>query len=177
MRRAFIPLAASVLILALCGANAAAADGFKQYLDPHGRFFFDYPATMNAESTGADQVKISHPGATLRITVFVEKRPKKAVPDAQGLLEVFKNKLKEDVKDVSVLEEGKLKGLEGSQGYLICFFKDARGIGLVQLIQYYVSEERVLQLIISDRPQGFKNLEKVIRRIHGSLRIVSPNLK
>jgi hypothetical protein len=177
MMQTFIRLTASLIILALCGSIAAAADGFKQYSDPRLRFFFDYPATMNVTSKGADEVKISHPGATLRITVFVEKRPRRAVPDAKGLLEAFKSKLKEEMKDVSILEEGKLKGLEGSQGYLICSFKDARGIRLVQLIQYYVSEESVLQLIISDRPEGFKNLADVIRRIHGSLKVASPSLK
>jgi len=176
MKRTFILLAASLLILAQWGVHAA-PDGYKQYSDPLRRFSFDYPATMNLAPKGADEVKITHPGATLRITVFVEKRPRKAAPDAQGLLEAFKSKLKEEMKDVSILEEGKLKGLEGSQGYLICSFKDGRGIRLVQLIQYYVSEERVLQFIISDRPQGFKNLEEVIRRVHGSLKVANPNLK
>jgi hypothetical protein len=47
----------------------------------------------------------------------------------------------------------------------------------VQLVQYYVTEDRLLQMIISDRPEGFRNLQKVIRQIHQSLRIMKPALK
>jgi len=165
-----------ILVLTMC-LTVQGRDGFKQYTDAQRRFIFDYPATMNVEASTADQVRIWHPGATLRINVFVEKRTKKAPPDAASWLEAFKSKLQEEMKEVSILEEGKLNSLEGSQGYIICAFKDQRGMMLVQLIQYYVSGERVFQMIISDKPEGFKNLHKVIRRIHESLRIVNPRLK
>lgn len=153
------------------------ARGFTQYTDPGHRFILDYPATMKVEAENPDQVRIYHPKATLRITVFVEKRPRKAVRSADLLLRIFKKKLKQSMADVSILEEGKLPGLGGSQGYIICAFKNRKGIQLVQLVQYYVTDDRTLQLTISDRPEGFKNLADVVREIHRSLRIVDPQLR
>jgi hypothetical protein len=32
-------------------------------------------------------------------------------------------------------------------------------------------------MVISDRTEGFKNLEKVIRKIHNSLRVLNPKLR
>jgi len=162
----------------LAAGNALAIEeGFKQYKDPRQRFTFDYPATMQVVAANPDEVKISHPKATLRVTVFVEERPKKAVPTGPALVETIKKNLKDELKGASILEEGTLPGLKGAQGYVICFFKDRRGMELVQLLQYYVVEDRLLQMIISDRPEGFKNLQKVIRQIHQSLRITKPDLK
>ncbi|MGO9567697.1 MAG: hypothetical protein ACLP5H_09160 [Desulfomonilaceae bacterium] len=159
-------------------ASALAADaGFTRYTDPEQRFSFDYPATMKVRAAGNDEVKVTHPGATLRITVLVEKRRRTAPASAEALLDAFKRTLKEEMKGSTVLEEGKLLGLQGSQGYIVCSFKDLRGIPLVQLVQYYVTEDHVLRMIISDVPEGFKNVEKVIRKIHQSLRILNPKLK
>ena len=109
--------------------------------------------------------------------VFVENRAGKTAPGAEALLGAFKKGLEEEMKEVSVLEEGKLPGIEGSQAYLICAFKDKRGIQLVHLVQYYVTKERMLQMNISERPAGFRNVLDVVRRIHQSLRILSPQLR
>jgi hypothetical protein len=152
-------------------------EGFKHYTDARGRFTFDYPGSMLVQTISQDEVKILHPGASIRVTVFVEERPRRNVPTAQVLLEAFKKKLQEDMKETKILEEGDLPGLQGSQGYVVCVFRDRRDMQLVQLVQYYVTEDRLLQMIISDRPEGFKNLEKVIRQIHHSLRITKPDLK
>jgi len=164
------------LVAALDQAHAA-PEGFKQYADPQARFTFEYPATMQLQAVGQNEVKVMHPGATLRITVFVEERPHRSVPAAKVLLEAFKKKLQEEMKEPRILEEGTLPGLKGSQGYVICTFKDRRELQLVQLVQYYVTEDRMLQMIISDRPEGFRNLQQVIRQIHQSLRITNPALK
>lgn len=162
----------------LIGTNhdVLAQEGFKQHVDAHGRFALSYPATMQVEASNPDQVRIFHPKATLRITLVIEKRPRKAVPDVNALFDAFKKKLKEDTTDASILEEGKLTGLEGAQGYLICSFKDGRGARVVQLVQYYLTEDHLLQMIIADRPEGFVNVEKVIRQIHRSLRLVKSKL-
>jgi hypothetical protein len=151
--------------------------GFTSYKDPEQRFSFEYPSTMKVRVAGNDEVRVTHPGATLRIMVLVEKRRRPGTASASLLLDAFKKTLKEEMKDVAVLEEGKLAGLQGAQGYIVCSFKDLRGIQLVQLVQYYVTEDRVLQMTISDKPEGFKNLEKVVRKIHQSLRILNPKLK
>ncbi|HMK33515.1 MAG TPA: hypothetical protein VK463_00510 [Desulfomonilaceae bacterium] len=156
---------------------SAAEEGYAHYVDPQWRFSLDYPVTMKVSSPNPDELKISHSGATLRVTIFIEKRPKKEPPNAQVHLEALKKKLSEEEKDVSILEEGKGTGIPGAQGYLICSFKDRRGMQLVQLVQYYASEDLILQMVISDRPQGFKNLEQVIRKIHHSLKILNPKLK
>src|SRR5271165_3028212 len=76
-------------------ASAVAADsGFTRYTDPEQRFSFDYPSTMKAHSAGNDEVKITHPGATLRITVLAEKRRRTATASAELLLDAFKKTLK-----------------------------------------------------------------------------------
>ncbi|MGB6068042.1 MAG: hypothetical protein WBG50_24815 [Desulfomonilaceae bacterium] len=172
-----------IILVLLCTAGTlaagafAASGGLTRYNDPEKRFVFDYPSTMKVLAVSNDEVRIVHPGATLRITVLVEKRRRAVAASSDALLTAFKKTLKEEMKGSAVLEEGKLPGLQGSQGYIVCSFKDLRGIGLVQLVQYYVTEDRVLQMIISDRPEGFRNLEAVIRRIHHSLRILNPKLK
>ncbi len=177
LRFATFVLIGSLHIGILTASVFAATGGFTKYIDPEQRFSFDYPSTMKVHTAGNDEVRITHPGATLRITVLIEKRRRTATASAELLLDAFKKTLKAEMKDAAVLEEGKLPGLEGSQGYIVCSFTDLRGIKLVQLVQYYVTEDRVLQMIISDRPEGFKNLEKVIRKIHQSLRILNPKLK
>lgn len=168
---------AVVFLVASSGQALAVPEGFKQYADPQGRFAFEYPATMRVQVVSQNEVKVLHPGATLRITVFVEERPHRSVPEAKVLLEAFKKKLQEEMKEPKVLEEGVLPGLQGSQGYVVCVFRDRRDLQLVQLVQYYVTEDRLLQMIISDRPEGFRNLQEVIRQIHSSLRITKPALK
>jgi hypothetical protein len=173
----FCLFSAAICLFLAPGNSIALEQGYKQYKDPRQRFTFDYPATMKVVAKNPDEVKISHPKATLRIRVFVEEKPKKRVPTAAALLETIKKNLKKELKSASILEEGTLPGLKGAQGYVICFFRDRRNMELVQLLQYYVTEDRHLQMIISDRPEGFKNLQKVIRHIHQSLRINKPNLK
>ncbi|MEJ2715564.1 MAG: hypothetical protein P8182_00235 [Deltaproteobacteria bacterium] len=159
------------------GAATGSQSGYKKYEDPLGRFSFEYPATMKVTATSPDHVKVTHPKATLRINIFIQKRPRKRDPRVRPVLEALKRALKQDMKDASVIEEGKLRGPGDRQGYLICSFRDQRGIKYVQLVHYAVSEDRLLQMIISDRPRGFKNLEKVIRKIHHSLKIHNPKLK
>jgi len=131
---------------------------------------------MKVSESKTGDVTVHHPGASLVIRIVIEKRPQTTITDAKALLLAFKTKLKEENKDAAILEEGKLPGLEGSQGYLICSFKNRKGIHVVQLVQYYVAKDRFLLLIISDRLEGFKNLADVIRKIHGSLRIIDPKL-
>ena len=159
-------------------AHAAADEAaYKQYTDPRRRFLFDYPATMRVKSVGPDDVQIFHPAASFRISVFVEKRAEKPGLTADNLLTALKKELAKQSKDFSVLGEGKLDGVPGSQGYVVVSFLDKRGTQLVQLVQYYVAANRWLQMTISDRPWGFKNLEPVIKRVHQSLRIIDPALK
>jgi hypothetical protein len=165
------------VLLTVMEAAFGAPQGFKQYTDPEGRFLFDYPAAMNIQATNPNEIRISHPQATLRITVFIESRPRKAKPNAEALLAAFKQGLQESAKDAKIIKEGKLAGMEGSQGFVICSFTNRNGVQLVQLVQYYVSEDRSLQMTISDRPEGFRNLAKVIAIVHESLRIVKPALK
>ena len=109
--------------------------------------------------------------------VFVESRPRKTAPSAEAFLAAFTKRLEEEMKEVSILEKGKLPGLAGSQAYVISAFKDKRGLQFVHLVQYYVTQERMLQMIVSERPTGFRNLLDVIRKIHQSLKILSPELK
>jgi hypothetical protein len=150
---------------------------FARYTDPARRFTLDYPATMKVDASNPNEVRFYHPRASLRINIFLEKRTAKSVPDAKALLGVFVKSMKRGMKDFSVMEEGKLAGLGGSQGFLICTFKDRREIQLVQLVQYYVAKAGLLQLIITDRPEGFRNLLQVIRKIHRSLRVQGALLK
>jgi len=169
---------AAALCVALWAAPAFALEpGFQQYTDPGARFTFEYPATMKVEAPTPDDVRISHLKAGIRIRVFVENRQRKTPLRAEELLKAFKQKLSEEMTDVKFLDDGKLAGLAGSQAYVICSFKNKKGLQLVQLVQYYVAQERILQMIISDVPEGFKNLLKVIRTIHQSLRILKPELK
>jgi hypothetical protein len=159
------------------GAAKGSGSGYKKYEDPRGRFSFQYPATMKVTVVTPDHVKVSHPKATLRINVFVQDRPRKRDPKVGPVLEGLKRGLKQGMKEASVLKEAIVPGTRDRQGYLICSFRDQRGIKHVQLVHYAVSEDRILQMIISDRPRGFKNLEKVIRKIHQSLKIHNPTLK
>lgn len=175
------PLWGCVLLLFLLtvapGGNAYGSNAvYKRYTDPSSRFSFDYPATMAVTAANPDEVKISHKGATLRINVFVEKRTRKGKTAVEPLLEAFKSRLKQEMKEASILEQGKLPGSDESQGYIICSFRDQRGIMYVQLVQYFVTEDSVVQMIISDRPKGFANLETVIRKVHASMKIDRENL-
>lgn len=160
------------LLIAAPGGDADGSEaGYKRYSDPSNRFSFDYPATMDLTAVNPDEVKISHKGATLRINVFVEKRTRKGKLAVEPLLEAFKSRLKQEMKEASILEQGKLPGSDESQGYIVCSFRDQRGMTYVQLVQYFVTEDRVVQMIISDRPKGFTNLEAVIRKVHASMKI------
>lgn len=159
-------------------AQPSGQDGaYKRYADPQRRFAFEYPATMNVQAPNPNEVKIFHPQASFRIAVFVTERQSKAAISAEQLLEALTKRLQEEMQDVSILQRGKLPGLAGSQAYLVVSFKDPKGMQLVQLVQYYVAPDRSLQLTISDRPQGFKNLASVIKRVHHSLRILAPALR
>lgn len=174
----------SVILLAAC-ALAVPSDntahgmqeGYKKFVDPSGRYALEYPATMHTESVNADEIKFIHPEASLRITIIVQPRAQKGIIDEQALLNSLKQNLAENSQEASIVEEGRLPGMPGKQGYFVCSFKDKRGVKVMQLVQYYVSNDKVLQLIISDRPQGFINVEKVIRRIHRSLKVLKPDLK
>ncbi|MFH1115129.1 MAG: hypothetical protein V1792_14555 [Pseudomonadota bacterium] len=173
----------SALVLAVIGTLCAPSGswsiepGFKQYTDPSRRFILDYPGTMQMAVSKPDEATIRHPKASLLIRIVIEKRTQTKITDAKAMLQAFKKQLKKENKDAAILEEGKLPGLEGSQGYLICSFKNPKGIRVVQLVQYYVAKNRFLLLIISDRLEGFKNLAEVIRKIHKSLRIIDPQLR
>jgi hypothetical protein len=152
-------------------------EGYKKFVDPSGRYALEYPATMRSESANADEVKFVHPEASLRITIIVQPRAQKGIIDEEALLNSLKQNLAENSQEASIVEEGRLPGLPGKQGYFVCSFKDKRGVKVMQLVQYYISNDKVLQLILSDRPQGFINVEKVIRRIHRSLKVLKPDLK
>lgn len=170
-----------LLILSMCCLISGHSSGqealYKQYVDPAGRFSFEYPATMKLETAPKDEVTVYHPATLFRVSVFVRQLQGKSNLTADVLLSVWKKALQEEMKNVSVLGEGKLPGIQGSQGYVAVSFTDKKGVQLVQMVQYYVSEDRFLQMIISDRPEGFKNLETVIRKIHQSLKILNPKLK
>jgi hypothetical protein len=160
------------------GASPVSQDkAYRTYVDPQRRFSFDYPATMSVKSSNPNEVRVLHPQASFRIAVFVEERSGKTPLSAEQLLEALTKKLQEEKKDVSVLQHGKLPGLAGSQAYLVASFKDPNGMQFVQLVQYYVAPDRILQMTLSDRPQGFANLASVIKRVHSSLRILAPALR
>lgn len=154
----------------------AAQDGYKKYIDLAGRFSFDYPASMRCNRVTADEVTFSHPSASLRIAVLVEPRQNKKILDPRTLLESLKKNLAEGSKDATILEQGRLPEIPGVQGYFVCTFKDEKGRKVMQLVQYYISLDKMFQMIISDRPQGFMNVEKVIRNVHRSLKILKPSL-
>jgi hypothetical protein len=150
---------------------------YKLYVDPAGRFSFEYPATMKLQSTSDNEVRIYHPAASFSISVFVEQKQGNSNLTADALLAALKKTLREEMKSVSVLGEGKLAGLQGSQGYVAISFTNKKGIQMVQMVQYYVAEGRFLRMTLTDRAEGFKNLEPVIRKIHQSLKILKPKLK
>jgi len=189
LRQPLLPCAGTILVFLLFfmnGYSAVYASAsritearvkYKAYIDPGRRFALDYPSTMKVQATDPDAVKFSLPGTAFRITVFIAKRPKPRSADAKPILDALKKSLKVIVTDLAVLEEGGRPGGSKDQRYVIFSFKNPRGVSLTQLVHYYVSRERTLQLTISDRSEGFKNLEKVIRKIHGSLRIIDRNLK
>jgi len=154
----------------------AAQQGYEKYVDPARRFSFDYPASMSCNRVTDDEVKFSHPSASLRIAILVEPRQNRKPIDSKALLESFKKNLHDTSKDAAVLEEGRLPDIPGTQSYLVCSFKDKNDRKIMQLVQYYVSKDRMFQMIISDRPQGFLNVEKVIRHVHRSLKIIKPSL-
>ncbi len=54
--------------------------------DPGRRFLFDYPGTMKVKSIGPDEVQVFHPGASFRISVYIERRKNKPGRTAQDLL-------------------------------------------------------------------------------------------
>ena len=101
---------AAALLAAVAGETWALKPGFARYTDPARRFSLDYPASMKVDASKPEEVRIYHPKASLRINIFLEKITSKKVQDARLLLEVFKKKMKEEMKDFSILEEGKLAG-------------------------------------------------------------------
>jgi hypothetical protein len=150
---------------------------FTQYRDPAGRFFFSYPATMTVKRMGPDHVKVYHSSAGLRINVFVENRRRRMDPKVAPLLAAFKMRLKQEMKGARILKEGRLRGSDESEGFVLCTFRDKRGIRHVQLVQYVVGSSHIVQMIISDRPEGFRNLSKIILQIQRSLNVVKSRLK
>ena len=149
----------------------ASESQYTQYVDSEGRFRFEYPTTMTVQRHGPDYVSVFHPKASLRISVFIENRQSKSTVQVKPFLDALKNQLVKEHALVKVLEEGHLPGPKNRQGYLICYYIDKKGSKYVQLVQYYVTKRRILQMVISDRPKGFKNLQAVIRKIHHSLRV------
>ena len=122
------------LILSMCCFISDHSSGqealYKQYVDPAGRFSFEYPATMKLEAAQKDEVTVYHPATLFRISVFVERRQGKSNLTADILLAVWKKALQEEMKNVSGLGEGKLANLQGSQGmsrFLLPTKKDANG--------------------------------------------------
>ena len=152
-------------------------EAFRNYTDKLKRFSIKIPVTMKVEEIGPDEIRIYHPNATLRINIAIDKRLKKTRPNAAAFFEAFKQNLKLETRQLEVLKEAKLKNLPGEQAYVIYAFTDKRGIRLMQLYQYYATQDRFFQLSITDRIEGFKNLEKIISEIHGSLKILKPDLK
>ncbi len=150
---------------------------FKTYTDPLKRFSIKFPSTMKVEEPNPDEIRIYHPNATFRINISIENRLKKGPPDATAFIKAFKQNLKLETKQPEILKEGSSKNIKGAQAYLIYAFTDKRGIRLMQLYQYYATEDRFLQLIITDRVEGFKNLEKIISEIHESFKILKPRLQ
>lgn len=172
-----IPTLVIVLSLLFQGhVTAQESKAFRIYKDPLGRFSLKFPITMKVREISANEVNIYHPKASFRINVSIEKSLKKGKPDAAAFIKAFKQNLKLETKDPQIIKEGSAHGMEGAQAFIIYSYTDKRGIRLTQLCQYYSTESRFLQLIISDRAEGFKNLESVISEIHASLRILKPNL-
>ncbi len=161
LRKTIVGFFIGIWLLILVPATGSAQDTlYKLYTDPEGRFSFEYPATMKIQSPSNDEVKVYHPEAGLRISVFLEKRPGKSKLTAPNLLAASKKQLEEEARDVSVLGQGKLPKLEGSQGYIVVSFRDAKSTQLVQMVQYYVADDRFLQMTIADRAQGYKKTLK-----------------
>ncbi len=150
---------------------------YARYVDPEGRFSFEYPSTMNVRAENPNEVMVGHPKATLRISVYVDKRPPGSAAHVKPLLQSFKERLRKDVKNAKVLVDGEPEDTNARQGYVVCLFKDSRGIDTVQLVHYVAARDRLLQMIVSDRPKGFTSLKEVIRKIHRSLTIMKPDLK
>jgi hypothetical protein len=167
------------ITLLICSSKilASSPEAFNVYKDPLGRYSLKYPSTMKVQDSNPNEALIFHPDATFRISIAIEKRIKKGPPNVAGFLEAFKKNLKLETRDLEILKEGKSSNIEGAQAYLSYAFTDKRGIRLVQLCQYYASETSFLQLIISDKQEGFKNLEPIIWEIHKSLRILKPTLQ
>ncbi len=158
-------------------SDASETSAFKTYTDPSKRFSIKFPSTMKVEEPNPDEIRIYHPNATFRINISIENRLKKGPPDATAFIKAFKQNLKLETKQAEILKEGSSKNIKGAQAYLIYAFTDKRGIRLMQICQYYATEDRFLQLIITDRIEGFRNLEKIISEIHESFKILKPNLK
>ncbi len=168
------------VVLIFPSGNLSAApntNAFKTFKDPLNRFSIKFPATMKVEDSNPDEIRIYHPNATFRINITIEKRLKKGPPDATAFINAFKQNLKLETQQPEILKEGRSKTIKGAQAYLICAFTDKRGIRLMQLCQYFATEDRFLQLIIMDKIEGFKNLEKIISEIHDSFTILKPDLK
>ncbi|MEW6347566.1 MAG: hypothetical protein AB1646_00765 [Thermodesulfobacteriota bacterium] len=171
-------LALSIGIAALPYEASAQDSAFKRYKDPGRRFSFDYPSSMQVQNNGRNEVKVFHPGAGLRIMVSVEKRKSSQKQDVKPILDALKKQLEKENKEVSILKEGKHLGVEDdSQGYLVCAFKDERGLLWVQLVQYFLTKDSIIRLIISDRAEGFKNLLKVVARVHESFTVATQKPK
>ncbi len=172
-----IPALIIVMSLLIEGHVAAQeSNAFRIYKDPLGRFSLKFPVTMKVRQISADEVNIYHPKASFRINISIEKSLKKGKPDAAAFIKAFKQNLKLETKDPQIIKEGEAPGIKGAEAFIIYSYTDKRGIRLTQLCQYYSTEGRFLQLIITDRAEGFKNLESVISEIHASLRILKPNL-
>lgn len=166
---------AACLIHGYC-APSFGESGLKAYHDVKGRFSIDYPVAMTLDASNPDEIRIFHPSASFRINIDIIKRPKKSSRDAKPFMNAVKSNLKEEFTDVKIIDEGHADN-DPSQLYLLCSFTDRRGVRLTQLTQVYLAEERILQLIISDKPEGFRNLAGIIDKIRNSLKIMKSSLE
>lgn len=150
---------------------------FTRFMDPKARYQLQYPATMEIEFNGPDQVKIFHPKVAFRIHVFIEKRRQPGKPDASALLTSLAGRLEKEMGKIEILDaKSPIKG-DKRHGYAVFRFKNSRGVDLTQLVRYFVAKDRVLQLIISDKSKGYANIKPVFHKTVNSLKIFKETLK
>ncbi len=171
-----VGLTMMTFFIAAVASPCNAEDGFSHHVDPKGRFSLEYPSTMTVQAKSEDETIFSHGSASMRMSVDVIKRPKKASRDTKAFINAIKQNLKDEFKDVTIVSEG-ASASDPNQMYLVYSFTGRRGVKLTQLTQVYLADERILQLIISDRSEGFRNLDSAIQRIQNSLKILKPSLE
>ncbi len=166
----------SITFYPLCNIHADEGS-FKRFIDPKARYELQYPATMEIEFNGPDQVRIFHPRAPFRIHVFIEKRRQPGKPDSTALLTSLAGRLEKEMGKIEILDaKSPIKG-DKRHGYAVFRFKNSRGVDLTQLVRYFVAKDRVLQLIISDKSKGYANIKPIFDKTCNSLKIFKESLK